>query len=276
MDIPGYSSYILSQSGATGAVLIRGQYLKPADQIVIDSMPAQPVDRAFIYVGDLCPLTINYIYLDVEGDEQSRTTYTNRGYDADADPETFTTRFGDSYSKASPAAPDGYTCSMPVVSGTLNDLSDLQIVDEEVKGRVVDVFYYAQAPEFSVDISWGAMTYTYDRGIWNPATHHYSGGTFSPSDENTNRITVTNNSTVGVNAAFSYQSVSPYESIGGYFTASGSSSATALSSIDMAKKASGGAGTVQNIWLWLTGSLSDSVSGTITGGRFTVTITGGG
>ena len=56
----------------------------------------------------------------------------------------------------------------------------------------------------SVDISWGAMEFTYTDGEWNPETHTYGEGKWTPDAENGNVITVTNNGNVAVNVAFAY------------------------------------------------------------------------
>ena len=65
----------------------------------------------------------------------------------------------------------------------------------------------ASAEIVSVDISWGAMNFTYTDGAdgqWDPATHSTAAkgeGSWSASD---NAITVTNHSNVGVKATFDY------------------------------------------------------------------------
>lgn len=59
----------------------------------------------------------------------------------------------------------------------------------------------------SVDISWGAMTFTYHgaaEGQWNPGTHDYDGGAEAHWDATGNTITVVNHSNAAVKATFTY------------------------------------------------------------------------
>lgn len=80
----------------------------------------------------------------------------------------------------------------------------------------------------SVDISWGAMTFTYTDGAdgkWDPATHTYGAkgnGTWSASD---NAITVTNHSNTGIKASFTYTKA--VETVTGTFSATELTLATA-------------------------------------------------
>ena len=48
---------------------------------------------------------------------------------------------------------------------------------------------------YSVDLEWGAMTFTYTdafEGTWNPSTHEYEGSGWTCA-ENSNAVTVANN-----------------------------------------------------------------------------------
>ena len=59
----------------------------------------------------------------------------------------------------------------------------------------------------SVDIAWGAMSFTYHgaaEGQWNPNTHAYDGGETAHWDAEGNTITVTNHSNAAVKATFTY------------------------------------------------------------------------
>ena len=72
----------------------------------------------------------------------------------------------------------------------------------------------------SVDITWGAMSFTYTDGAdgkWDPATHSYGEkgtGTWKASD---NAITVTNHSNTGIKASFTYTKA--VETVTGTFSA---------------------------------------------------------
>ncbi len=59
----------------------------------------------------------------------------------------------------------------------------------------------------SVDISWGAMEFTYSVGgtnNWNPGTHSYTENTTGSWTANGNTLTVTNHSNVAINASLSF------------------------------------------------------------------------
>jgi hypothetical protein len=53
----------------------------------------------------------------------------------------------------------------------------------------------------SVDVKWGSMEFTYDKGTWDPATHVYTNPTWTPSG---NTITVTNHSNAKIAANFAF------------------------------------------------------------------------
>ena len=69
--------------------------------------------------------------------------------------------------------------------------------------------YVASEPEavISVDISWGAMEFTYSegsKGTWSPTNHQYENATEAGWNVTGNTITLTNHSNVPVNATFSF------------------------------------------------------------------------
>lgn len=55
----------------------------------------------------------------------------------------------------------------------------------------------------SVDITWGAMEFTYSDGSWNPSNHSYVGGGWDNSNQGF--VTVSNVGTTDVTASFAYQ-----------------------------------------------------------------------
>ena len=66
------------------------------------------------------------------------------------------------------------------------------------------------APEeiVSVDVTWGAMEFTYtpaDPGTWDPENHRYTDTADASWSASGNDITVTNHSNVGVTAAFDFE-----------------------------------------------------------------------
>lgn len=67
-----------------------------------------------------------------------------------------------------------------------------------------DDTYSNYKEDVNVDISWGAMSFKYTDGDWNPDDHSYDDGTWEPTANDANKITVTNNSTVAVIAGFKF------------------------------------------------------------------------
>lgn len=66
------------------------------------------------------------------------------------------------------------------------------------------VINYAPASEVSsVDITWGAMDFSYQEGQWQPTSHSYAGGEWAANDDS-NTFTVTNNGDSAVTAHMSY------------------------------------------------------------------------
>lgn len=66
------------------------------------------------------------------------------------------------------------------------------------------IHYSPEPPEvISIDISWGAMDFVYDKGTWDPQTHRYDGGGWQ--DNGTGLITVKNAGNVVISADFAYE-----------------------------------------------------------------------
>lgn len=65
--------------------------------------------------------------------------------------------------------------------------------------------YYSNYPErISVNISWGAMAFTYSDGTWNPELKVYENPGWTVDEEDGDKVTVTNNSNVSLNAKVSF------------------------------------------------------------------------
>ena len=116
----------------------------------------------------------------------------------------------------------------------------------------------------SVDISWGAMEFTYTDGEWQPESHTYAEGEWTPDADGSNVITVKNNGNVAVNAAFAYTKT--VEAVSGSFTLDGTNPITEVALEVNGKK---------KIYLLLTGKPNET-NGYVTLGTITVTITTGG
>ncbi len=69
----------------------------------------------------------------------------------------------------------------------------------------------------SVEITWGAMEYTYDDGQWNKDTHQYDGRGWTPDTEGGDQIRVKNTGKEAVTARFAYKPGEDYTSIDGRF-----------------------------------------------------------
>lgn len=117
-----------------------------------------------------------------------------------------------------------------------------------------------ETPVTSVDVSWGAMSFTYTDGTWNPESHQYEGGGWS--DGGTGYVTVKNTGTAAVTASFTY--TTERRDISGSFINDGNS---AVSSIVLPTNAT------QTVHLVLDGTPTESLADTTIG---TVTVTIGG
>ncbi len=91
-----------------------------------------------------------------------------------------------------------------------DDQTDITGGDVTVKAREAEII--------SVDITWGAMSFTYTDGEWDPETHTYAEGEWTPDNENGNVITVKNNGNADVNVTFTYNET--VDEIEGSFTES--------------------------------------------------------
>lgn len=82
----------------------------------------------------------------------------------------------------------------------------------------------AASTVYKVDITWGAMEFTYtdaSEGVWNPATHAFDGSSvaqWAPDVTDGNKITVTNHSNAAVTATLSFSAGASYAGITGSFT----------------------------------------------------------
>lgn len=73
---------------------------------------------------------------------------------------------------------------------------------------------------YSVDITWGAMEFTYAESgamTWNPADHTYTDNTTAAWTASGNTITVTNHSNAAVTASFGFEALEDYDTVTGSF-----------------------------------------------------------
>lgn len=121
----------------------------------------------------------------------------------------------------------------------------------------------------SVDLSWGAMEFTYTESgskLWNPSTHEYVTSTLHEWVGKGNRITVTNNSNVQINAAFSYAKAN------GFNTVTGTFSKNLLSFSSAEGKSVGDPVLTDTVTFDLSGSLDKNVTDYTRVGTITVTL----
>lgn len=114
----------------------------------------------------------------------------------------------------------------------------------------------------SVDITWGAMEFTYSDGTWNAATHTYEGVGWKPDKTDGNKITVRNSGEVGVSVSYGY---TPTKStVSGGFT-DGAAAITAPVALPVGEE--------KSAWLILNGKPTESMNKAVLG---SVTVTIGG
>lgn len=125
---------------------------------------------------------------------------------------------------------------------------------------------------YSVDISWGDMTFTYTDasvGEWDGSSHSYTDeteATWAVSTSGANEITVKNHSNTAIIAALTYTPGEDYKDVTGSFDSAKLSLATAVGTeVNAAPSATAA--------LTLSGALDDSVSEKTQVGSVVVTIT---
>ena len=91
--------------------------------------------------------------------------------------------------------------------------------DIDVSAKYVDS---VSAPtKYSVDVTWGAMEFTYTVSgtkTWDPETHTYTASTQSAWTAGGNTITVTNHSNTDITASFAFSALTAYDTVTGSFS----------------------------------------------------------
>ena len=80
------------------------------------------------------------------------------------------------------------TMAVPTLSavGTAALAANPIITDtKDVKGTVAE-----SAESYSVAVAWGALTYQYSFGTWDPSSKTYANGSWLPTDGDNDKITV--------------------------------------------------------------------------------------
>lgn len=124
------------------------------------------------------------------------------------------------------------------------------------------------ATVYSVDVSWGAMQFTYTESgamTWNPVDHTYTDSTTAGWTANGNTVTVTNHSNADVTASFAFNALDAYNTVTGSFDiASATLDAGVVNGYDNAAKVT--------VTLSLDGTLAETVTDFTKVGTITLTI----
>ena len=75
--------------------------------------------------------------------------------------------------------------------------------------------------KYSVDVTWGAMEFTYTVSgtkAWDPETHTYTTSTQPTWTASGNTITVTNHSNTDITASFAFSALTAYNTVTGSFS----------------------------------------------------------
>lgn len=88
--------------------------------------------------------------------------------------------------------------------------------DIDVEAKYVDG---TTTPDvYSIDVTWGAMQFTYTTSgtkEWDPASHEYTGNFSGAWTASGNTVTVTNHSNKAVNVTFSYAKAAGFDRLNG-------------------------------------------------------------
>ena len=113
------------------------------------------------------------------------------------------------------------TMSTNAFAATIESNSGSQDID--VNAKYVDGV--SVPTRYSVDVTWGAMEFTYTVSgtkVWDPESHTYTSSTQPTWTASGNTITVTNHSNTDVTASFAFSALDAYN------TVTGSCSSTSL------------------------------------------------
>lgn len=146
------------------------------------------------------------------------------------------------------------SCTLFIMSCDVSYADKMPTYSKVVRGKVVGKA--TSPPVYSVDVSWGAMNFTYltrVTPVWNETNHVYDETYTSEWRAEGNTIKLTNHSNVGVKAKFKYKQLSRYKAVKGTF---GNQTLTLPSAVGRAINAKELTGTRE---LTLSGTLSDKM-----------------
>lgn len=155
--------------------------------------------------------------------------------------------------------------STTAFAATIESNSGSQDIDVNAK-YVDDV---SVPTRYSVDVTWGAMEFTYTVSgtkTWDPETHTYTASTQPAWTASGNTITVTNHSNTGITASFAFSALTAYNTVTGSF------SSTILKLPTAEGKAVNDAALTGETSLTLGGTLASDITVFTNVGTVTVTI----
>lgn len=107
--------------------------------------------------------------------------------------------------------------SITAFAATIENSSGSQDID--VSAKYVDSV--STPTKYSVDVTWGAMEFTYTVSgtkTWDPETHTYTTSTQPTWTASGNTITVTNHSNTDITASFTFSVLDVYNTVTGSFS----------------------------------------------------------
>ncbi len=109
------------------------------------------------------------------------------------------------------------TMSITAFAATIENSPGSQDID--VNAKYVDGV--SVPTSYSVDVTWGAMEFTYTVSgtkTWDPETHTYTASTQPAWTASGNTITVTNHSNTDITASFAFSALTAYDTVTGSFS----------------------------------------------------------
>ena len=109
------------------------------------------------------------------------------------------------------------TMSTNAFAATIESNSGSQDID--VHAKYVDGV--SVPTRYSVDVTWGAMEFTYTVSgtkVWHPETHTYTTSTQPTWTASGNTITVANHSNTDITASFAFSALTAYNTVTGSFS----------------------------------------------------------
>ena len=155
--------------------------------------------------------------------------------------------------------------SITAFAATIENSSGSQDID--VSAKYVDSV--STPTKYSVDVTWGAMEFTYTVSgtkTWDPETHTYTASTQPAWTASGNTITVTNHSNTDITASFAFSALTAY------YIVTGSFSSTSLTLPTAEGKAVNDAVLTGNTSLTLGGTLASDITVFANVGTVIVTI----